>query len=166
MILKKIVGAGAIAGALGFSAIGLAGLANADPTPLSGSGVVQQAHSVDWHGGGGHDGGGVAVACVAVAACAAVAAAVAGAAVAAVAAAVTGAAVAAAGKAAAAGTVLAGVARVGVDLAVAGAASPVSSSSHASEQLNFSGCLAEWIGKATIFGPSAGAATPNEWNQL
>lgn len=58
MILKKIVGAGAIAGALGFSAIGLAGFANAAPTPQADSGVVQQAQSVDWHGGGGHGGGG------------------------------------------------------------------------------------------------------------
>jgi len=59
MILKKIVGAGAIAGALGFSAIGLAGLANAAPTPQADSGVVHQAQAVDWHGGGGgHRGGG------------------------------------------------------------------------------------------------------------
>jgi len=59
MILKKIVGAGAIAGALGFSAIGLAGLANAAPTPQAASGVVQQTQLVDWHGGGhGRDGGG------------------------------------------------------------------------------------------------------------
>jgi len=58
MILKKIVGAGAIAGALGFSAIGLAGLANADPTPQADPGVVHQAQTVDWHGGGGHGGGG------------------------------------------------------------------------------------------------------------
>jgi hypothetical protein len=58
MILKKIVGTGAIAGALGFSAIGLAGLANAAPTPQADSGVVHQAQSVDWHGGGGHRGGG------------------------------------------------------------------------------------------------------------
>ncbi|MGA7054956.1 MAG: hypothetical protein WBZ37_27550, partial [Mycobacterium sp.] len=59
MILKKIVGAGAIAGALGFSAIGLAGLANADPTPQATPGAaVHQAQVVDWHGGGGHGGGG------------------------------------------------------------------------------------------------------------
>jgi hypothetical protein len=57
MILKKIVGAGAIAGALGFSALGLAGLANADPTPQADPGVVHQAQTVDWHGGG-HGGGG------------------------------------------------------------------------------------------------------------
>jgi hypothetical protein len=33
MTLKKIIGTGAIAGALGFSAVGLAGVANAAPTP-------------------------------------------------------------------------------------------------------------------------------------
>jgi hypothetical protein len=33
MTLKKIIGTGAIAGALGFSAIGLASAANAAPTP-------------------------------------------------------------------------------------------------------------------------------------
>jgi|SRR5271156_4887456 len=53
MILKKIVGAGAVAGALGFSAIGLAGVANAAPTPQAGSGVVHQAQLAGWHGGGG-----------------------------------------------------------------------------------------------------------------
>jgi hypothetical protein len=60
MILNKIVGAGAIAGALGFSAIGLAGVANAAPTPPAASGVVHQAQLAGWHGGGGgwHGGGG------------------------------------------------------------------------------------------------------------
>ena len=60
MILKKIVGAGAIAGALGFSAIGLAGVANAAPTPPAASSVVHQAQLAGWHGGGGgwHGGGG------------------------------------------------------------------------------------------------------------
>jgi hypothetical protein len=59
MILEKIVGAGAIVGALGFSAIGLAGVANAAPTPQAAPGVVQQAQLAGWHGGGGgwHGGG-------------------------------------------------------------------------------------------------------------
>jgi hypothetical protein len=49
---------------------------------------------------------------------------------------------------------MAGVALVGVDLAVAGVGSKcLVSSSYAFERLNFNGCLAEWIGKATIFGP-------------
>jgi hypothetical protein len=60
MILKKIVGAGAIAGAIGFSAIGLAGVANAAATPQAAPGVVHQAQLVDWGGGrgGGFHGGG------------------------------------------------------------------------------------------------------------
>lgn len=61
MILKKIVGAGAIAGALGFSALGLAGAANAAPVPHVASSVVHQAHMADWgggRGGGGWHGGG------------------------------------------------------------------------------------------------------------
>jgi hypothetical protein len=59
MILNKIVGAGAVAGALSFSAIGLAGVANAAPTPPAASGVVHQAQLAGWHGGGGgwHGGG-------------------------------------------------------------------------------------------------------------
>jgi hypothetical protein len=57
MILKKIVGAGAIASAIGFSAIGLAGVANAAPTPQVAPGVVHQAQSAGW-GGGWHGGGG------------------------------------------------------------------------------------------------------------
>jgi hypothetical protein len=59
MILKKIVGAGAIAGALSFSAIGLAGVANAAPTPQAAPGVAHQAQLAGWHGGGGgwHGGG-------------------------------------------------------------------------------------------------------------
>jgi hypothetical protein len=53
MILTKMVGATAVAGALGLSAIGLAaGLANAAPASQDGPGVVQHAQSVDWHGGG------------------------------------------------------------------------------------------------------------------
>ena len=56
MILKKIVGAGAIAGALGFSALGLAGAANAAPTPQAAPSVVHQAQLAGW--GGGHGGGG------------------------------------------------------------------------------------------------------------
>jgi hypothetical protein len=61
MILKKIVGAGAIAGAIGFSAIGLAGVANAAPTPQAAPGVVHQAQLAGWgggRGGGFHGGGG------------------------------------------------------------------------------------------------------------
>jgi hypothetical protein len=61
MILKKIVGAGAIASAIGFSAIGLAGVANAAPTPQAAPGVVHQAQSAGWgggRGGGWHGGGG------------------------------------------------------------------------------------------------------------
>jgi hypothetical protein len=57
MILKKIAGAAAIAGALGFSAIGLAGVANAAPAPQGVPGVVHQAQLDDWHGGGWHGGG-------------------------------------------------------------------------------------------------------------
>jgi hypothetical protein len=61
MIVKKIVGAGAIAGAVGFSAIGLAGVANAAPTPQAAPGVVHQAQLAGWgggRGGGFHGGGG------------------------------------------------------------------------------------------------------------
>src|ERR1700735_690206 len=61
MILKKIVGAGAIAGAIGFSAIGLAGVANAAPAPQAAPGVVHQAQLAGWgggRGGGFHGGGG------------------------------------------------------------------------------------------------------------
>ena len=61
MILKKIVGAGAVAGAIGFSAIGLAGVANAAPAPQATPGVVHQAQLAGWgggRGGGWHGGGG------------------------------------------------------------------------------------------------------------
>ena len=62
MILKKVVGAGAIAGAVGFSAIGLAGVANAAPSPQAAPGVVHQAQLAGWGGwrggGGGWRGGG------------------------------------------------------------------------------------------------------------
>jgi len=57
MILKQIVGAGAIAGALGFSALGLAGAANAAPTPQAGPSVVHQAQLANWGGGRGGGGG-------------------------------------------------------------------------------------------------------------
>jgi hypothetical protein len=57
MILKKIVGAGAIAGALGFSALGVAGAANAAPTPQAASSVVHQAQLTGWGGGRGGGGG-------------------------------------------------------------------------------------------------------------
>jgi hypothetical protein len=54
MNLKRIIGTGAIAGALGFSAIGLAGAASAAPaqTPAPGPAVVQHAQLVHWGGGG------------------------------------------------------------------------------------------------------------------
>jgi hypothetical protein len=61
MILKNIVGAGAIAGVLGFSALGLAGVANAAPTPQAAPGAVHQAQLAGWgggRGGGWHGGGG------------------------------------------------------------------------------------------------------------
>jgi hypothetical protein len=52
MTLKKVVGMGAIAGALGFSAVGLAGVANAAPMPQAAPGVVQQAQLTGWGGPG------------------------------------------------------------------------------------------------------------------
>ena len=52
MTLKKIVGMVGIAGALGFSAIGLSGVANAAPTPQATPGVVQQAQLAGWGGPG------------------------------------------------------------------------------------------------------------------
>jgi hypothetical protein len=61
MTLKKIIGTGAIAGALGFSAIGLASVANAAPTPQAAPSAVQHAQLTGWgdHGrGGGHGWGG------------------------------------------------------------------------------------------------------------
>lgn len=57
MTLKKLIGTGAIAGAVGFSAIGLAGVANAAPTPQAAPGVVEHAQLDGWHGGGWHGGG-------------------------------------------------------------------------------------------------------------
>jgi hypothetical protein len=54
MTLKRIVGMGAIAGALGFSAIGLAGVADAAPTPQAAPGVVQHAELTGWGGPGWH----------------------------------------------------------------------------------------------------------------
>ena len=57
MILKKIVSAGAIAGALGFSALGLAGAANAAPIPQAAPSVVHHAQFADWGGGRGGGGG-------------------------------------------------------------------------------------------------------------
>jgi len=55
MTFKKIVSAGAIAGALGFSAVGLAGVANAAPTPPA---VIQHAQLAGWGGPGWHGPGG------------------------------------------------------------------------------------------------------------
>jgi hypothetical protein len=57
MTLKKIVGIGAIAGALGFSAIGLGGVANAAPTPQVTPGLIQHAQlpgagGLGWRGPG------------------------------------------------------------------------------------------------------------------
>jgi hypothetical protein len=54
MTLKQIVSTGAIAGALGFSAIGLAGVANAAPTPQPAPSVVQHAQLTGWGGPGWH----------------------------------------------------------------------------------------------------------------
>jgi hypothetical protein len=54
MTLKKIVGTAAIAGALGFSAIGLAGAANAAPTPQPAPAAVQHAQLTGWGGPGWH----------------------------------------------------------------------------------------------------------------
>jgi hypothetical protein len=54
MTLKKVIGTGVIAGALGFSAIGLASVANAAPTPQTSPGVVQQAQLAGWGGPGWH----------------------------------------------------------------------------------------------------------------
>ena len=56
MNLKKIVGTGAIAGALGFSAIGLASAANAAPAPQVAPTAVQHVQLDGWHGGGGGGG--------------------------------------------------------------------------------------------------------------
>ena len=53
MNLKRVIGTGAIAGALGFSAIGLAGAASAAPAPQPGPGTVQHAQLVHWGGGRG-----------------------------------------------------------------------------------------------------------------
>ena len=50
MTLKKIIGTGAIAGALGFSAIGLATVANAAPTPQAAPSAVQHAQLTGWGG--------------------------------------------------------------------------------------------------------------------
>jgi hypothetical protein len=58
MNLKRVIGTGAIAGALGFSAIGLAGAASADPAPQPGAGTVQHAQLVQWGGGRGPGWGG------------------------------------------------------------------------------------------------------------
>ncbi len=53
MTLKKIIGTGAIAGALSFSAIGLAGAASAAPAPHPGpDAAVQHAQLVHWGGDG------------------------------------------------------------------------------------------------------------------
>jgi hypothetical protein len=57
MNLKKVAAQAAIAGALGFSAIGLAGVANAAPAPQDVPGAVHYA-PVDEHGGGGGRGPG------------------------------------------------------------------------------------------------------------
>src|ERR1700733_4115550 len=57
MNLKKVAAQAAIAGALGFSAIGLAGVANAAPAPQDVPGAVHFA-LVDGHGGGGGPGPG------------------------------------------------------------------------------------------------------------
>jgi hypothetical protein len=60
MNLKKIVGAGAIAGTLGFSAIGLAGAADAATLPSAAPSVAQHVQLAGWggHGWGGRGWGG------------------------------------------------------------------------------------------------------------
>src|ERR1700734_1076638 len=58
MTLKKMIGAGAIAGAMSLSAIGLAGAANAAPTPQPAPSTVQHAQLVHWGGGRGPGWGG------------------------------------------------------------------------------------------------------------
>jgi hypothetical protein len=57
MNLKKVAAQAAIAGALGFSAIGLGAVANAAPAPQDVPGAVHYA-PVDGHGGGGGRGPG------------------------------------------------------------------------------------------------------------
>ncbi|SPM38047.1 hypothetical protein MNAB215_222 [Mycobacterium numidiamassiliense] len=57
MMLKRIVGTGAIAGALGLSAIGLATAASAAPAPQTIPGPAQHVQLDDWHGDGWHGGG-------------------------------------------------------------------------------------------------------------
>src|ERR1700744_3182904 len=52
MTLKKMISAGAIAGAMSLAAIGLAGAANAAPAPQPAPGTVQHAQLVHWGGGG------------------------------------------------------------------------------------------------------------------
>lgn len=55
MILKKIVGTGALAGALGLSALGLAGVANAAPAPQAAPDAGQHVQLDGWgHGDGWH----------------------------------------------------------------------------------------------------------------
>ena len=58
MTLKKMISAGAIAGAMSLSAIGLAGAANAAPTPQPAPNTVQHAQLVHWGGGRGPSWGG------------------------------------------------------------------------------------------------------------
>jgi len=53
MTLKRIVGMGAIAGALSLSALGLAGAADAATTPQTAPSVAQHAQLVHWGGPGG-----------------------------------------------------------------------------------------------------------------
>ena len=60
MTLKKMAGMGEIAGALGFSTIGLAGVANAAALPHAVPSVVQHAQLAGWGGPGGHGPGGPA----------------------------------------------------------------------------------------------------------
>jgi hypothetical protein len=58
MTLKKMISAAAIAGAMSLSAIGLAGAANAAPTPQPAPSTVQHAQLVHWGGGRGPGWGG------------------------------------------------------------------------------------------------------------
>jgi hypothetical protein len=57
MNLKKVAAQAAIGGVLGFSAIGLAAVANAAPAPQDVPGAVHYA-PLDWRGGGGGPGPG------------------------------------------------------------------------------------------------------------
>jgi hypothetical protein len=58
MTFKNLVGMGVVAGALSFSAVGLAGVANAAPSPAPAPAAVQHAQLAGWGRGGGWHGPG------------------------------------------------------------------------------------------------------------